>query len=58
MTPLEIKQERLLIESEYGALKSILASLLLENSEEDVKDDLAYYNRKFNEARRKLKGAK
>lgn len=57
MTPQEIEEEKGVILSEYKALKSILGGLLLESEESNVtKEELAYYTRKFEETRKRLKG--
>lgn len=55
MTPTEIKTEHQILKAEYEALKRFLGEMLLEHSDDSAQDDLAYYTRKFNEARERLK---
>jgi hypothetical protein len=56
MTSLENSDERKLAKKEYEALKKHLGDMLLEhNAQEENPEDWAYYSRKFEEAREKLK---
>jgi hypothetical protein len=54
----EIQDERKAQVAEYNALKKMLGGLLLEqhSAEEVSPEDIAYYTRKFNEARERLGG--
>ena len=52
MSPLELKEEQRESLEEYKALKKLLGGILLEQTESDPKT-VAYYTRKFNEARSK-----
>ncbi len=56
MTELEIKDEKSVIQAEYNALKKHLGEMLLEhNGQEDKPEDVAYFTRKFEETRKRLK---
>lgn len=52
----ETKYEKQLLQNEYNALKKHISDLLLEhNANELDPDDWAYFNRKFEETRKKLR---
>lgn len=52
----EIKEEKSEVKAEYDALKKHLGEMLLEhNAQEENPEEWAYYSRKFEEARQKLK---
>ena len=56
MTNLENSDERKLAKKEYEALKKHLGEMLLEhNAQEENPEEWAYYSRKFEEAREKIK---
>jgi hypothetical protein len=56
MTHLDIKDEKQTLQSEYDALKRHLGEMLLEhNGKEENPEDFAYFSRKFEEARSKLR---
>ncbi len=54
MTHLDIKEEKDIVRKEYNAIKHILGDMLLEHTEEKP-EDIKYYTRKLEEARRRLK---
>lgn len=58
MSDLEIKEENEKLQAEYAALKKQLGELLLEHNKEDSPEDVAYYTRKFEETRKRLKKTK
>jgi hypothetical protein len=56
MTEQEVKDEKIFVQAEYNALKKHLGELLLEhNAQEENPDDVAYFTRKFEETRKKLR---
>ena len=56
MTHLDIKDENKTLQAEYDALKSHLGEMLLEhNGKKENPEDFAYFSRKFEEARSKLR---
>lgn len=55
MTELEIKEESKILQDEYNALKKHLGEMLLESTGQENPEDVAYFTRKFNEARQKLR---
>ncbi len=56
MREVEVKDEKTLVKAEYDALKKHLGEILLEhNAQEENPEEWAYYSRKFEEARQKLK---
>lgn len=56
MYEIDKKEERKAIYNEYKALNQLVGSLLLiEDASPRQMDDLAYYNRKLNEARVRIK---
>lgn len=56
MTHLDIKEEQNNLKAEYDALKKHLGEMLLEhNGKEENPEDFAYFSRKFEEARNKLR---
>ncbi len=55
MTPEDLKDEQSSIKAEYKAIKSLLGGLILEHDETTSQDDVKYFQRKFEEARDKLK---
>lgn len=59
MTKQEIHDELAVLQSEYDALKKHLGEMLLEhNAQEESPDDVAYFTRKFEEARKRLRRSK
>ena len=54
MTELQLKEDKRMIEGEYRALKLILGDMLLEHNGKPSDADMAYYSRKFEEARRRI----
>lgn len=56
MTYLEERDEKDAVQAEYNALKKHLGEILLEhNAQEENPEDVAYYTRKFEETRKKLR---
>jgi hypothetical protein len=55
-TNLEDKEFKREVKEEYTALRKILGEMLLEHSfGSEANEDIAYYTRKFNEARERLR---
>lgn len=56
MSFLDKKDEKKIVKHEYEALKKHLGEILLEhNAKEENPEDWAYFSRKFEEARQKVK---
>ncbi len=53
---LEVYDEHEAVVKEYNALKLMLGEMLLEHNKEECAEDIAYYTRKFNEARLRVGG--
>jgi hypothetical protein len=56
MSFIKDSEEKLIAKKEYDAIKKHLGEMLLEhNSKEENPEEWSYFNRKFEEARKKLK---
>jgi hypothetical protein len=54
MTELDLKEEKKIIKDEYNALKRVIGDMLVESNDHDS-DEMMYYTRKLEEARKRIK---